>query len=91
MLLITDYETWDYLAAAKLSALLRDVNCQVALPTDKNILLKYHLGEKSIKLPFVVYADFETILGVTKSCETNPENSYTAKINKHTASGFLFR
>ena len=90
MLSITDYETWDYLATAKLSAVLRDVTCQAALPADKKLLLKYHLGEKSIKLPFVVYTDFETILGITRSCETNPENLYTAKINKHTASVFLF-
>ena len=37
-----------------------------------------------------IYTDFETNFGIARSYEKNPEISYTTKINKHTASGFLF-
>ena len=32
--------------------------CHVEMPTKNNNIIKYNQGEKSIKLPFVVYADF---------------------------------
>ena len=31
--------------------------CNVEMPTNDNNVIKYNQGEKSIKLPFVVYAD----------------------------------
>ena len=36
--------------------------CHVAMPTKDNNIIKYSQGEKSIKLPFVVYADLECLL-----------------------------
>ena len=33
--------------------------CHVEMPTRDNNIIKYNQGEKSIKLPFVVYADLE--------------------------------
>ena len=32
------------------------------MPTKDNNIIKYNQGEKSIKLPFVVYADLECLL-----------------------------
>ena len=32
------------------------------MPTNDNSIIKYNHGEKSIKLPFVVYADLECLL-----------------------------
>ena len=40
--------------------------------------------KKSIKLPFVVYADLECLLEKMSICDNNPEESSTTKINKHT-------
>ena len=53
------------------------------MPTNDNNAIKYNQGEKSIKLPFVVYADLECLLCTYNK---NPEES-TTKINKHTPSG----
>ena len=36
--------------------------CHVEMPTKDNNTIKYNQGEKSIKLPIVVYADLECLL-----------------------------
>ena len=58
------------------------------MPTKDNNTIKYNHGEKSIKLPFVVYADLEILLEKKSTCYNNPEESSTTKINKHTPSGY---
>ena len=60
----------------------------VEMPTKDNNTIKYNHGEKSIKLPFVVYADLECLLEKMSTCYNNPEESSTTKINKHTPSGY---
>ena len=57
------------------------------LNKDNNIL-KYNQGEKSIKLPFAVYADLECLLEKMSTCQTNPNESSTTEINKHVPSGY---
>ena len=59
------------------------------MPTKDNNAIKYNHGEKSIKLPFVVYADLECLLEKMSTCYNNPEESSTTKINKHTPSDLL--
>ena len=58
--------------------------CDVEMPTKDNNTIKYNQGEKSIKLPFVVYADIECLLEKISTCQNNPNESYTTDINKHT-------
>ena len=58
------------------------------MPTKDNNTIKYNHGEKSIKLPFVVYADLKCLLEKISTCYSNPEKSSTTKINKHTPSGY---
>ena len=58
------------------------------MPTNDNNKIKYNQGEKSIKLPFIVYADLECLLEKLSTCYNNPEESSTTKINKHTPSGY---
>ena len=58
------------------------------MPTKDNKIIKYNQGEKSIKLPFVVYADLECLLEKMSTCQNNPRESSTAKINKHAPSGY---
>ena len=53
-----------------------------------NKILKYNEGEKSMKSPFIVYADLERLLEKRNTCHNNPEKSSTTKINKHTPSGY---
>ena len=60
----------------------------VEMPTKDNNTIKYNQGEKSIKLPFVVYADLERLLEKMSTCYNNPEKSSTTEIDKHTPSGY---
>ena len=36
--------------------------CNIERPNSNNILIKYDRGDKSLKLPFIIYADLECIL-----------------------------
>ena len=53
--------------------------CHVKMPEENNKILKYNPGEKSLKAPFVIYADLECLLEKINSCQNNPEKSYTEK------------
>ena len=46
--------------------------CCVEMPTKDNNTIKYNHGEKSIKLPFVVYTDLECLLEKMSTCYNNP-------------------
>ena len=50
-------------------------------------ILKYNLGEASIKIPSIIYAYMESLLVKKNTCHNNPGKSSTTKISKHTASG----
>ena len=58
------------------------------MPIKGNNTIKYNHGEKSMKLPFVIYADLECLLEKMSTCQNNPNKSSTSKINKHTPSGY---
>ena len=62
--------------------------CYVEMPEEHNKILKYNQGEKSMKVPFIIYGDLESLLEETNTCHNNPEKSSTIKINKHTPSGY---
>ena len=49
--------------------------CRVEMPTQFNKILKYNYGEKSLKTPFVIYADLECLLLKQQSCQNNPNES----------------
>ena len=123
LLIITDGETWYYLAVKGLSALFRGITsnhkedfyclncfhsystkeklkkhkevcenhdyCYVEIPEKDNNILEYNQGEKSMKVPFIIYADLESLLEKMNTCHINPEkSSTTTTINKHTLSGY---
>ena len=52
---------------------------------DKKIL-KYNHGEKSMKVPFIIYPDLECIS--KNSCQNDPRKSSANKINELTPSSF---
>ena len=54
--------------------------CHVEMPTKDNNIIRYNQEEKSIKLPFVVYADLECLLEKISTCQNNPR--------KHAPSGY---
>ena len=49
----------------------------------KNPLVKYTDGQYQFKVPFVIYADFESILVPISGAANNPEMSSTRGINVH--------
>ena len=55
--------------------------CYVKMPDENNKTLKYNPGEKSLKVPFIIYAGLDTF-------QNNPKKSYTEKKAKHKPSGY---
>ena len=53
----------------------------------KDKILKYNHWEKSMKNPFNVYPDLESLLNKINTYQNNPEKSSTTKKNKRTPSG----
>ena len=51
--------------------------CNIEMSTKDNNTIKYNQGEKSIKLPFVIYADLECLLEKISTCQNNPNESST--------------
>ena len=41
------------------------------MPTKNNNIIKYNHGEKSVKTPFIIYADLECLLEKTSICVNN--------------------
>ena len=62
--------------------------CHVEMPTKDNNIIKYNHGDKSMKVPFIIYADLECLLEKVSTCINNRNESSTTKIDKHTPSGY---
>ena len=60
---------------------------RVEMPT-KNPIVKYADGQYHFKVPFVIYADFESLLVPVSGAPNNPEMSLTRGINVHQPSGW---
>ena len=58
------------------------------MPDENKKILKYIPGEKSLKVPFIIYADLECLLQKINTCSNNPEKSYTEKKALHRPSGY---
>ena len=77
-----------YSTKNKLEAHKKYVKIMIIVNNIDNNTIKYNQGEKSIKLPFVVYADLECLLEKISTCQSNPRESSTTEINKHAPSGY---
>ena len=62
--------------------------CNIEMPSPNNNIIKYNQGEKSLELPFIIYADLECLLKKVDTCYNNPDLSSTTKINQHIPSGY---
>ena len=72
------YSTKDNLEAHKKICENHDYCC-VEMPTKSNNIIKYNHGEKSMKLPFVIYADLECLLEKMSTCINNSNESSLLK------------
>ena len=60
----------------------------VRVEMQKNPIVKYADGQYQFKVPFVIYADFESRLVPVSGAPNNPEMSSTRDINVHQPSGW---
>ena len=58
---------------------------KIVLPND------YKEIRKQLKVPYVIYADFESLLIPIKGCENDPEISSTIKTTKHIPCRFAYK
>ena len=49
------------------------------MPNEDSQILKDNQGEKSLKAPFLIFADLECLPEKINLCQINPEKSYTEK------------
>ena len=62
---------------------------KIEMPGEGTIL-SFKNYNRSMRVPFIVYADFESFIKPIDTCEPNPENSYTKQYQKHTPSSFCY-
>ena len=62
--------------------------CYVEMPKEDNKILKYNHRENSMRTPFIIYADLESLPEKMSACHNDSETSSTTKTNKHTAFGY---
>ena len=53
--------------------------CYVEMYKEDNKISKCNHGEKSMKVPFIVYVDLESLFKKMSTCCNNPEESSTIK------------
>jgi hypothetical protein len=51
---------------------------------------KFKNYNRSTKVPFIVYADFESFIKPIDTCQPDPSESYTKAYQKHTPSSFCY-
>ena len=56
----------------------------------KGSILKFENYCNSEKVPFIIYADMESLIKPIESCEPNPQSSYTKKYQKHQPISFSY-
>ena len=62
--------------------------CYLNMPNEDNKILKYNHGEKSLQIPFVMYAYLECLVEKIDTCQNNNDKSYTEKKAKPTPVGY---
>ena len=65
-------------------------NAQRVVIPKPDTKLSFKNDNRSMRVPFIVYADFESFIKPTDTCQPDPSNSYTNRIQKHTPSSFCF-
>ena len=58
------------------------------MPSEDIKVLEFNQYQKFDKVPFIIFADLESILQKTDGCKNNSENSSTTKVSSPILSGF---
>ena len=69
---------------------LKNQAIRIEMP-EKGSFISFIHHNRSIKVPFVVYADFEAFTEEISTCEQNDKKSFTQKYQRHRPSGFCYK
>ena len=77
-------------SSKKLSALLRRITdfYGILMPSEKKKILKFNQYVKSDKMPYIFYANTESLIRKIDGCANNPEKSSKMKIDEHISCGY---
>ena len=53
--------------------------CYIEMAKEDIKVLKYNLGEKSMKVPFIIYVDLDSLLEKMNTCHNNPKSHQQLK------------
>ena len=53
------------------------------MPSEKDNILEMNQYINSDKMPYIIYADIESLITKIDGCAINPESSSTTKLSKH--------
>ena len=53
--------------------------------------VRFKNNERKLKPPFVIYADFESVLSPKENGQQNPDESYTNKYQKHVSCSYGYK
>ena len=62
---------------------------KIELP-EKGSKISFKNQNRSMRVPFIVYADFESFTPQLSTCQQNSDKSYTNRYQKHIPSGFCY-
>ena len=62
--------------------------CGFVMPSEMDNILKLNQYMKSDKMPYIIYANIESLIKKTDGTENNPANSSTTKIGEHIPCGY---
>ena len=63
----------------------------IKMPTKDNNILKFVNFHKQMRVPFVIYADFEAITEKIQGCQPKNDKSYTEAYQKHIDCGYAYK
>ena len=66
---------------------------RIEMPEEGKNTLSFQNHHKQMKMPYVIYADFEALVRKIPGCERGPESmqrSYTEKTERHEACGYSY-
>ena len=69
---------------------LKNQAIKIEMP-EKGSLVTFIHHNRSMKVPFIVYADFEAFTEEISTCEPNEKKSFTQKYQRHRPSGFCYK
>ena len=69
---------------------LKNQAIRIEMPEEGSFISFIH-HNRSMKVPFVVYADFEAFTEEISTCQPNDKKSFTQKYQRHRPSGFCYK